>query len=270
MSNLRYGLKEVANVIFFDVATGKPAIFFDTLKVSTIENTSESAEARGGQGNGKLMSWDFGRTATLTMQDALLSDLSLSLLAGNATKTATETDGVKIVGREVKTVVGGKVELLQKAVGNKVNIYKLEKGVMGSEVVVFEVKDKALTSGVTVTEINFMNDAYDTEDAFVDPQVNEEEQVMVFYEYLATKDATQVTFSADKFPATYKVVGDTVVRGEDGVDRVMQFVIPKAKLQTNFTLTMEAENVSTFDFTLDVLVDTSTPEKKLYDIIRVN
>lgn len=26
----RYGLKEVANVIFFDIVTGKPAIFFDT------------------------------------------------------------------------------------------------------------------------------------------------------------------------------------------------------------------------------------------------
>ena len=51
---------------------------------------------------------------------------------------------------------------------------------------------------------------------------------------------------------------------------VMQFVIPKAKLQTNFTLTMEAENVSTFDFTLDVLVDLASEDKKLYDIIRVN
>ena len=30
MANQRYGLKEVANVVFFDVATNKPAIFFDT------------------------------------------------------------------------------------------------------------------------------------------------------------------------------------------------------------------------------------------------
>lgn len=26
----RYGLKEVANVIFFEISTGKPKIFFDT------------------------------------------------------------------------------------------------------------------------------------------------------------------------------------------------------------------------------------------------
>lgn len=244
MSNLRYGLKEVANVIFFDVSTGKPVIFFDTLKVSTIENSSESAEARGGQGNGKLMSWDFGRTATLTMQDALLSDLSLSLLAG----TTVKKSDITVVGREVLTVKDGQVTLKETPVDASVTVYKVNKGTMGEEV---------LAPTVVGNEIA-VTDAVDGE------------QVMVFYSYIAVDNATQVTFSSDRFPATYKVVGDTIVRGEDGVDRVMQFVINKAKLQTNFTLTMEAENVSTFDFTLDVLVDTATEDKKLYDIIRVN
>ena len=244
MSNLRYGLKEVANVIFFDVSTGKPVIFFDTLKVSTIENTSESAEARGGQGNGKLMSWDFGRTATLTMQDALLSDLSLSLLAG----TTVKKKDVTVVGREVLTVKDGEVTLKETPISSSVTVYKVNKGTMGEEILApTVVGNEVALSGAT-----------------------DGEQVMVFYSYIAVDNATQVTFSADKFPATYKVVGDTVVRGEDGVDRVMQFVINKAKLQTNFTLTMEAENVSTFDFTLDVLVDTATEDKVLYDIIRVN
>jgi len=90
--SLQYGLKEVANVIFFNIETNKPEIFFDTLKVSTIENESESAEARGGQGNNKLMTWDYGRTANLTLQDALLSDNSLAMLAG----TAVEEAGAKI------------------------------------------------------------------------------------------------------------------------------------------------------------------------------
>ena len=244
MANLRYGLKEVANVIFFDVSTGKPVIFFDTLKVSTIENTSESAEARGGQGNGKLMSWDFGRTATLTMQDALLSDLSLSLLAGTTVK---DTD-VEIVGREVLTVASETVTLKQTPITGTLNVYKVEKGVMTEEITGATNVDKV----VTLTGLA------------------DGDQVMAFYSYTSATGSTQVTFSADKFPATYKVVGDTIVRGEDGVDRVMQFVIPKAKLQTNFTLTMEAENVSTFDFTLDVLVDLASEDKKLYDIIRVN
>lgn len=248
MANTRYGLKEVANVIFFDVATNKPVLFFDTLKVSSIENESESAEARGGQGNGRLMTWDFGRTATLTLQDALLSDVSLSLLAGNAVKTT----GIEVVGREtlVAETVSTKVQVTlaetPKGGADKISAYKMDKGVMGEEITGFTLNVKSLefATGVTAGQ-----------------------SVMVFYVYDAPVGATSVTFSGSKFPATYRVVGDTVVRGQDGVDRKMQFVIPKAKLQSTFNLTMDAENVSTFDFTLDVLVDAETND--LYQIIRL-
>jgi hypothetical protein len=245
--NLRYGLKEVANVIFFDIATNKPAIFFDTLKVSTIENESESAEARGGQGNGKLMSWDFGRTATLTMQDALLSDNSLAMLSGNAVKT----DNVKVVGREQLTVVDNagslEVTLSETPLAGSVTVYALQNGLITEELTATVTGDVVDLTGATAGQ-----------------------QVMAFYEYTVATGASQITFSANQFPATYKVVGDTVVRGEDGIDRKMQFVIPKAKLQSTFSLAMDAENVSTFDFNLDVLVSKNAQgEAVLYDIIRL-
>ena len=245
---MRYGLKEVANVIFFDIETKKPAIFFDTLKVSSIENESESAEARGGQGNGKLMSWDYGRTATLSMSDALLSDTTLSALAG----TQEKKSDIRVVGREVVTAVAKDtavvVELKETPIDGTVTVYKTSNGIMTTEVATFTVEDKTISDMTAV-------DAGQT--------------LMVFYEYMAGTGASQVTFSANAFPKTYRVVGDTIVRGEDGVDRKMQFIINKAKLQSSFSLTMDAENVSTFDFTLDVLVDGTTEEKKLYDIIRL-
>ncbi|MFS0905806.1 hypothetical protein AB3N02_22545 [Priestia aryabhattai] len=248
MANLRYGMKEVANVIFFDISTKKPAIFFDTLKVATIENESESAEARGGQGNNKILSWDFGRTATLTLQDALLSDTSLALLSGNAVNEAN----VRVVGREVVTAVldgtapATKVSLAQTPIAGTVSVYKMSGAIMTTEVTTFtlQTKDVKIATGTNVGD-----------------------QLMVFYEYTLATGASQITFSGNAFPATYRVVGDTVVRGEDGVDRKMQFVIPKAKLQSNFSLAMDAENVGTFDFTLDVLTEAGT--NKLYDIIRL-
>jgi hypothetical protein len=245
MANLRYGLKEVANVIFFDISTGKPAIFFDTLKVSTIENTSESAEARGGQGNNRLMVWDYGRTATLTLQDALLSDTSLGLLAGSAVKSTN----INAVGREVLTVSATpfKVTLTDIPVTGSVTAYKVVNGIMTTELTAFTVsaKDVTFTTGAV-----------------------QGDQVMVFYTYISVNpNASQVTFSGNAFPAIYKVVGDTVVRGEDGIDRKFQFVIPKAKLQSGFTLTMESENVSTFDFNLDILVEAGT--QRLYDLNRL-
>lgn len=248
MANKRYGLKEVANVIFFDIATNKPAIFFDTLKVSTIENESESAEARGGQGNNKLLAWDFGRTATLTLQDALLSDVSLAMLAG----TSVKNSNIKAVGRETLVTVtdtapATKVSLKETPIANSITVYKVEGGIMTDEITGFTVsqKDVKFSTGTTVGQ-----------------------SVMVFYEYNVTgDDVSQVTFNGNAFPATYKVVGDTVVRGEDGLDRKMQFIIPKAKLQSTFSLTMDVENVSTFDFNLEVLTESGT--NKLYDIIRL-
>lgn len=58
----RYGIKEVADVTFYEIdesgKPSKPVLFLDTLKVSTIEQTSEQVDARGGKGNPKLITWD--------------------------------------------------------------------------------------------------------------------------------------------------------------------------------------------------------------------
>lgn len=251
--NMRYGSKEVANVTFYNVLTGKPEIFFDTLKVSTIENEAETAEARGGQGNNKLMDWSYGRTASLTMQDALLSDNSLAMLSGNAVKTT----GIKIVQREELAVEDGSVTLSQTPIDPaKVYAYEVnEHGVMGAELAVAVVGKEATLTTKPATGVGV---AFNGENA------------IVFYEYTSTVDGTtQVSFTGKAFPATYRVVGDTFVRGEDGINYRQQFVIQKAKLSPSFSLTMDVENVSTFDFNLEVLVDTKNPEFKLYDIVRL-
>ena len=55
----RYGIKEVADVTFYkiknDGTRGDPVLYLDTLKVSTIEQTAETVDARGGKGNPKLV-----------------------------------------------------------------------------------------------------------------------------------------------------------------------------------------------------------------------
>lgn len=57
-----------------------------------------------------------------------------------------------------------------------------------------------------------------------------------------TEDAVEVTISPDTFPGTYKVVGDTLIRSEKtGRDEPFQFIINKAKVQSNVTITLQAE-----------------------------
>lgn len=221
----KFAIKEVADVIFFDIETGKPVLFFDTLKVSSIENGAESANATGGRGNGQLVSWSYGRTATLQMQDALLSMESLSLLAGNKIE-----ESANITKRErVKADSTGKGKITETPVG-AISVYELEDGSMGKE-----------ESGASVKGLEV--------EGLTDSKV-----YAIFYEYKAPVGAKTVRFTSDGFPSTYRVVGDTLVRDHTtGKDKVAQFFIPKAQLQAGFTLTMDVENVSTFDFNLDVL-----------------
>lgn len=159
------------------------------------------------------------------MQDALLSMDSMSLLSGNE----IEDGGVIYKRDKLKSDSTGKLTLTETPVGG-VSVYPLVDGGMGDEDTAGEVADLEIT-GLTA----------DTSYA-------------VFYEYKAPAGAKTVRFSSDKFPSTYRVVGDTLVR--DAVtnkDKVAQFFIPKAQLQAGFTLTMDVENVSTFDFNLDIL-----------------
>lgn len=65
-----------------------------------------------------------------------------------------------------------------------------------------------------------------------------------------------VVISANSFPGTYAVVGKTFARDTDGKDHLFTFYIPKAKIQSENTITMEAEGDPTvFNMSLRVLAD---------------
>lgn len=67
-----------------------PVLFLDTLKVSTIEQTASTADATGGKGNAKLVSWDYGKDITVTLEDALFSPKSMAMMFGGS-KAAVDT-----------------------------------------------------------------------------------------------------------------------------------------------------------------------------------
>jgi hypothetical protein len=75
---------------------------------------------------------------------------------------------------------------------------------------------------------------------------------------------TSVSITPNSYPGTYTVVGKTFARGTDGKDRLFTFFIPKAKIQSETTLTMEADGDPTvFNMTLRVLRNNEDPMMKL-------
>lgn len=77
----------------------------------------------------------------------------------------------------------------------------------------------------------------------------------VFCSYDLAASGSVIEISANSFPGTYYVTGDTYARSEtSGEDEFFQFVIPKAKVQSENTITLEAEgDPSVFNMSLRVL-----------------
>ena len=69
----QYGIQEVADVTLYSIELDEnddeiyvPILYLDTLKISTLEGTSEQVSARGGLGNPELITWDYGKEITHT------------------------------------------------------------------------------------------------------------------------------------------------------------------------------------------------------------
>ena len=89
---MRFGVREICNVVFKAADTrkigsttfqkGQPVIYFDSLKTSTMEQATTTVYAQGGRGNTRLVAWEGEKTLTFTMEDALISEMGLAILAG--------------------------------------------------------------------------------------------------------------------------------------------------------------------------------------------
>lgn len=80
----QYGIKEVADVVFYSITRigdeefYVPVLYFDTLKVTSLDKSVTAVPASGGKGNGKILSWNFGKDLKLKLEDALFSQMSLN------------------------------------------------------------------------------------------------------------------------------------------------------------------------------------------------
>lgn len=248
----KYGLKEVANVTFYDIVTKKPVLFLDTLKVSTIEQTAENTEARGGWGNPALITWDYNKEVNVTLEDALFSAASLKTIMGAGIDVAKSGNAKILDINENLTVdVDGKVKLTYTPkTGEKIYALDPEAG---------EYVELTATAGNMVTIPETVGKTGNAVQLFYKVEVEGE----------ATGDVVEITIGASQFGGTYKVVGDTIVRSEKtGKDEPFQFVIEKAKIQSEVTFTMEAEgDPATFNLPLRVLRD---EHNQMFKLIKYN
>lgn len=240
MANIldRYGIKEVADVVFYELDNAgrpsNPALYLDTLKVSTIEQTAEEAEARGGKGNPPLIIWDYGKEITVTLEDALFSAKSMAIMFGNG---------------KVKDYHGN-IMKTEQFVAADTTLPTAAATIDAADTVSGWKQAYEAPDGRRYLKLN--PKFYDANGAVVTALVKDEK---FFCSYDLEAQGAVIEISATSFPGTYYVVGDTFARSEaSGKDEFFQFIIAKAKVQSENTITLEAEgDPSVFNMNLRVM-----------------
>lgn len=282
---MKYGIREICDVVFRAKAKttlgsrtfykNEPVLYFDSLKTSSLEGAATTVYAQGGRGNARLVAWEGERTLTFTMEDALISSEGFAILSGAGLVAATEekplyvhtTSQVEV--KDVNTIVLENIACwnrkdrttAEENSGVVVDDYfhssadifvmKLVDGEMAYEPCVpNKIVYSKNAEGKPITIVTCL--AGDT-----DHQLEPGSIVLVDY-YVKRKTGAQVIeITADKFGGNYYVEASTLFRREsDGVDMPAEFVIPNAKVQSNFTFSMASSgDPSTFTFTMDAFPD---------------
>lgn len=299
----RYGIKEVADVTFYkikeDGSKGDPVLYLDTLKVSTIEQTAETVDARGGKGNPKLVTWDYGKEITVTIEDALFSAKSMAIMFGNGNASDKSSGNIsRTVLARVSTTGGDNPEVyidyifadLYNPTTKGSERYKIDMWKTGDN-----VRSGMLAFADAITPYNSTT-AVNGKGMVVKSVVSEQGAVLgsasgdasmtlenintaiaaqagkkVLITYTVPASKSEIVVSADTFPGTYYVQGDTYARSDvDGSDQFFQFIIQKAKMTSENTITLEAEgDPAVFNMNLTVLRPEDGEMMKLvqYDLV---
>ena len=240
---MKFGIREICNVVLKakkdatilgkTFTKGQPVLWFDSLKTSGLEGTAETVYARGGRGNTKLVAWDGDKDVTFTMEDALISPMSLALLVG-ANEVKTEIAHKHIM--EVVSVVGGQPNYSYNVDESK-----------SSYICSVDDITKVLSSATGQTKV--FVDYY----TLIETEIPETPEPKVYY----AKTMNQIEISPDSFGANFYLEAETLFRDEDGKDYPAEFIIPNCRVQSNFNFNMSPTgDPSTFTFTMDVFPDT--------------
>ena len=257
---MKFGVREICDVVLRAKGTVKvgettfsndePVIYFDSAKTSTIEGSATTVYATGGRGNNKLLAWEGEKSVTFTMEDALLSPLGFSILSGAGLVDAGQVDG----GMKVHTTLTTVVDVTD---GITVNLADLTgKTIAEEKAYAFIMKDGQIVERLKPATPSDGSVTF-TRNGKASGPLTGEQTVMVDFYVKVESGAVEMTIEPDKFGGFYYLEASTLFRRQDnGQDMAAAFVIPKVKIQSNFTFSMASSgDPSTFTFTMDAFPD---------------
>lgn len=276
---MKFGVREICDVVLKKKAGGyfgnlyldknMPVLYFDTLKTSSLEGQATTVYAQGGKGNPRLVAWEGDRVVTFTMEDALISPESFSILSGAGFVDASEDDKIYVHATEqLEVSTDGKVKLDKKpsAQGEMYIMLMTEDGSIDSSRLPMQIASANIAAEMNVAEVlSAWADAYNADARHTElglptqtaPTVQAGDILYIDYYVEASKGVKQIDIEAGKFGGSYYLEASTLFRDQaTGEDFPAEFIIPNCKVQSNFTFTMAPTgDPSTFTFTLDAFPD---------------
>ena len=261
---MKFGVRQIANVVFrakntqtiggVEFKAGQPVFYLDTAKTSTLEGAATTVYATGGRGNTRLIAWEGEKTLTFTVEDALLSPVSFTMLsgAGLVKNASANTQTVHFHQTTMASIGGGVINLNDALAPNEticstapIYIMATDAGgdLTGSILTGFQVGPSDTATEVTGRYLKYNGtDTAPTGTVMVD--------------YYVKKDGSKVSelqIDAQHFGGYFYVEADTLFRAQiDGKDYPANITLPNVKIQSNFTFSMAATgDPSTFSFTMD-------------------
>ena len=273
---MKYGIREICDVVLKAKADnteignkvfmeGQPVLYFDTLKTSSMEGASTTVYAQGGRGNSRLIAWEGERTVTFTMEDALISEIGLSVLTGAGLIEPTEAKPLRIhsTARFAKGDTYKIYETIDKTAEGKAYAIGMDENENVIEMVAAEG---------TVTAASGNAKAFTTFAAPVFTNDTKIKTILFDFYIIKASGVKQIEITADKFGGTYYVEASTLFRDSQGGDHPAEFIIPNAKVQSNFNFSLASSgDPSTFTFTMDAFPDYTKFDKtrKVFAAIQV-
>ena len=279
---MKFGVREICDVVLKKKAGGyfgklyldknMPVLYFDTLKTSSLEGQATTVYAQGGKGNPRLVAWEGDRVVTFTMEDALISPESFSILSGAGFMDASDEEKIYVHATEQLEVIddGGalKVKLGKKPSpeGEMYIMLMTEDGSIDASKLPMEIPSENIAAEMRIEDVlgawaeAYNNDARHKElklPTVEAPTLAKGDILYVDYYIGAAKGVKRIDIEAGKFGGSYYLEASTLFRDQaTGDDFPAEFIIPNCKVQSNFTFTMAPTgDPSTFTFTLDAFPD---------------
>ena len=265
---MKFGIREICDVVLRakdDVKIGnqhfsadEPVIYFDSAKTSSVEGAATTVYATGGRGNSRLIAWEGEKTVTFTMEDALLSPLGFSILSGAGLIDASMSDPIYVhTTLKTRATVGASDQIsinLKTAMGDNL------KSTQGQDIADKPAYAFIMEKGEIKTRLEAATPSSGTV-VFtgIPSEYNEDDEITVLVDFYvkASSGAYEMDITPDKFGGYYYLEASTLFRRQDtGKDMAATFIIPKVKIQSNFTFSMASSgDPSTFTFTMDAFPD---------------